>query len=633
MARCLGAALAGLILAQVAQAAPASAYDWILREKIRGGYMSSADLGEGQARMKAVGMNLLMPKFGGLQAPPTEDNIKLLRAWGDSAKANGLHLMPVYNFRGGSTEALLSDRREVSITGETMQRTPCPLDEAFWNRYIIGRAVWLAEHARDLNLDGCIIDPEMYGADHTTFNTPCYCADCLREFAAGLPAGGPAGLRDLAPGDRARWLKDNGLEAQFAQHFVDRIKGFSQTLEQQCHAQAPDFLIGVLLLDYPLLAHKGMAMGLGTETHPVLGFSESTYSSGYEPYVDQQVKTFADMPAHVLFVPGLWQQQFPTENLAEQYYTCAAHSAGYWIYTFESLLEDTSKSPGYSLREPLERYWDAAKVANGELDRLAANPAYASTLKVREFDPPLPVLTMGDIKIEALLAAPEANGGPADSRPLPGPVTTPRLRYRNPLFILGKAGEPVTVRVTNLQLANYKPGTQWAVFAPDGKQISEGHMKVRESQDVTFTPERDGVYLLLAQSGQNSHSLVLLTGQRYAFIASDKQKLTVNGQFGRMYFYVPKGATKFSVFAKADGQAAGRGGKLTVYGPDGKPVAHLEGDLGSETEMPVTVPAGADGRVWCLEVVDLTNDLIVRLSGAVSPYLTPDATKVLTARE
>jgi hypothetical protein len=57
---------------------------------------------------------------------------------------------------------------------------------------------------------------------------------------------------------------------------------------------------------------------------------------------------------------------------------------------------------------------------------------------------------------------------------------------------------------------------------------------------------------------------------------------------------------------------------------------HLEGDLGSETEMAVTVPAEGQGRVWCLSGEDLTNDLTIRFTGGVSPYITPDPTKVLT---
>jgi len=622
------AALSAIMLAApavvLAQTQPAACYDWIAHEKFRGGYLSSADLGEGIARMGQVGMNAVMPKFGGLQAPPTEANVERLRAWGEAARAADLHLLPVFNFRGGETEALLGERREVTIAGYTMERTPCPLDEAFWSRYILGRALFLAEHAQELGLTGAIIDPEMYGADHTGFSGACYCADCLREFleAADQPVPDPF----PEPDQRAAWLEEHGLTAQFQQRFVDRVREFSAQIEQQCHAANPDFLLGVFLLDYPIPFHRAMAMGLGTPTHPVLGFSETTYSTGFTDYVLAQQQTFAQMPAHVLFVPGLWQQQFPSENLAEQYYACAANSAGYWIYTFESLLEDVSRLPGYQLREPDERYWEAMALANGELDQLmASGGTYESTLTVRPFDPPLPVLATGDIEIPALMAAP-------DAEPLSmGPITTPRLRYRNPLFILCTAAEPVAVRVTNVQLANYLPGTGWAVVAPDGTRLVEDHMKVRESTDVEFTPEQDGVYLLVVSSGQNAHTLTMLTNQPCAFSASEQHPLIANGSLGRMYFYVPPGVTGFSVFAKAEGQAAGRGGKLTAYAPDGTPVAHIEGDLGVLTEMPVTVPEGADGRVWCLSAEELSNDLRVYLSPEVPPYLSPDPARVVTA--
>lgn len=614
-----------LMISSVALASPAKCYDWILKERIRGGYLSAANLGPGQARMKAVGMNLLMPKFGGLQAPPTEDNLKLLRGWGESAKVNGLHLMPVFNFRGGETEKILTERREVTAGGQTMQRTPCPLDETFWTRYILGRTLWLAQHAKELGLDGAVLDPEMYGADHTTFSTVCYCDDCLREFltAAGKPVPNP-----LPPAaQRVAWLKENGLENAFLARFIGRVQGFCRTIEEQAHAANPDFVIGVCLLDYSLPFMKGMAMGFGTETHPVLSFSESTYSPGYTEYVQKQQQTFAAMPAHVLLVPGLWQQQFPTENLAEQYYTCAAHSAGYWIYTFESLLEDVSKLPGYQLQEPADKYWEALKAANAELDKLTGDGKYVSTLKVRPFDPPLPVLAFADIPIPALVAAP-------DNKPLTlGPVTVPRLRYRDPLAIIGKAGEPVKIKISNLQLANYMPGTQWAVVGPDGKKLQEGHMKVRDSQEISFTPDRDGVYLLVAESGQNGYSVQLLGSQPNGYFATRQHAFLVNGVFGRVYFYVPAGIDHFSFFVKAEGQGAGRGGKLTVYGPDGKAVAHLEGDLGTRTELKVAVPAEWQGRIWCLAAEDVTNDLSVYFSDDLAAYFSPDSGKVVAVQK
>ena len=134
------------LFSQAAAQTPARCYDWIIRDKIRGGYLSAADLGGGLARMSAVGMNTLMPKFGRLQAPPTASDVRSLRDWGQAARRSGLHLLPVLNFRGGA-EPLLSDRRELTVSGETMKLTPCPLDEEFWNRYIRGRLVYLAEHS------------------------------------------------------------------------------------------------------------------------------------------------------------------------------------------------------------------------------------------------------------------------------------------------------------------------------------------------------------------------------------------------------------------------------------------------------------------------------------------------------
>jgi hypothetical protein len=52
----------------------------------------------------------------------------------------------------------------------------------------------------------------------------------------------------------------------------------------------------------------------------------------------------------------------------------------------------------------------------------------------------------------------------------------------------------------------------------------------------------------------------VLTGQRFAYEASEKQRFTVNGVFGRLYFSVPPGVGSFRFLVKAAGQAPGRGG-------------------------------------------------------------------------
>ncbi|MEI6501611.1 MAG: hypothetical protein WCP21_11385, partial [Armatimonadota bacterium] len=130
----------------------------------------------------------------------------------------------------------------------------------------------------------------------------------------------------------------------------------------------------------------------------------------------------------------------------------------------------------------------------------------------------------------------------------------------------------------------------------------------------------------------NSQRLEVLSGQPNAYLATPKQHLTVNGQLGRLYFYVPKGTGKFKLSVKADGQAAGRGGKLTVYGPDAQAAGHLEGDLGSWTELAVEVSAEGQGRVWCLAVEDISNDLQVYFGENMPGYFSTDPTKVLTTK-
>ena len=52
------------------------------------------------------------------------------------------------------------------------------------------------------------------------------------------------------------------------------------------------------------------------------------------------------------------------------------------------------------LREPADRYWAAMKTANEELNRrVASGGIHVSPLKVRPFDPPLPVVGTADIRI------------------------------------------------------------------------------------------------------------------------------------------------------------------------------------------------------------------------------------------
>jgi hypothetical protein len=369
-----------------------------------------------------------------------------------------------------------------------------------------------------------------------------------------------------------------------------------------------------------------MAKGLGVEKYPVLALSEFTYSIGCTEYIENKRKQFNDMPAHVLLVPGLWISQFPSENFAEQCYGCAQHSSGYWMFTLQSLVGDSKKLPDYAaLEEPADRYWDAIRLADSELDKLvASNGTYESALKVRQFDPRLPPVQFGNVDPKSLTPVNEEKPLSLEKE------SVSQLRGHNPLYIQVRANEPVEVKVSNHQLGKYLPGTRYAVFDADGNLLTEGKMKLGESDVAKWTPKQDGIHVLIATSKSNGYSLQVLTKQPFCFRASENAPLVVNNRLGRLYFFVPKGVNKISLFARAAGQSPGRGGKLAVIAPDGKTAAHLEGDLGAMTELPIEIPEAMQGRVWALTAKDVTNDLHIHLSSKNNTFCVgTDPTRLL----
>jgi hypothetical protein len=145
-----------------------------------------------------------------------------------------------------------------------------------------------------------------------------------------------------------------------------------------------------------------------------------------------------------------------------------------------------------------------------------------------------------------------------------------------------------------------------------------------------WTPDRDGVYVVVATSGSNGYSLQVQTKQPFAFRTSEKQPLHVNGGLGKLYFFVPQGVDKVTLLAVAKGQAPGRGGKLKIIAPDGQVAAKLEGELAS-SKVSVDIPAAMQGRVWALTGADITNDLQISLAPNAVSCLGTDPTRLLQA--
>ena len=202
----------GLVAAGIAAGAGAAAAEpvlaGLLKQRLRGGYMSQG-MTALAPKMHAAGMNLAMPKFGGLASPPSAGDLATLAAWRAACADNQIYLMPVFNFCGGAEAKWCGPfRRYVDAGGVEFLNTPCPVDEGYWSRCIASRFVDLATLAKGTVIAGAIVDLEMYGADFCTYLAPCHCDACFARFLKEKQRQDPV----PAATDRGAWLEANGLK-------------------------------------------------------------------------------------------------------------------------------------------------------------------------------------------------------------------------------------------------------------------------------------------------------------------------------------------------------------------------------------------------------------------------------------
>lgn len=582
------------------EAAIAPSHAWVGAEKIRAGYLGAKDPVETVMRMREAGQNTALIKIGSLSSPPLANELATLSLWATNTRAANIRLIWAFNFAGGF-EKFPEVRRMVNSAGQRLDLTPCPLDAAYWKRNVESRLRFLAGKAREFNVTGAVVDPEMYAADIKMYRSPCYCDECLREFLRSERRELPANA--ALPADRAAWLKVGDAGPRFERFFYNRVRNICREIEVNVHAENPDFMIGLLqsFADIPFFA--AVQDGFGTIERPGLGFSEETYQRGYTSYVADQLRLFEAAGVSLFYVPGLWVGKFPTENLAEQFYGCAQGASGYWVYSIEFLVKDMSAQPKYALPEPVELYWMAIREANRELERYQKSDGrHVSALRVRPFTPPPPVVVVSDFKLAAMTAV---SGGELAARI---PELAPTLRYRGGMNIIARRAVPVRLRLM-VKKAGAEDKTWFGVMAPDGRKLFQGAATPGETREIQWVPETDGAFAFVADSGPNTLQVSVLSGQPYGMHATKQHPLRVNGTLGRLYFYVPKGISKTALYLKAAGHRPGRGGRIVIYSPDGEVAARFSGDMGSIVEFPIGFPREMQGKIWVLTGQDVTNDL------------------------
>jgi hypothetical protein len=456
--------------------------------RMRGAYLAVEDI-RLVAPAAEAGMDTLLVGLHKVKAPLDADLRGQVVRWAAECQKHGLAFWPSFAYFGAYEVPWIGAyRRYVDGDGQRYDHTPCPLDAGFWQRSVEARCLALAELSRDCPIAGIALDTEMYAADKGGVSQTCYCGDCI---ARTLRAAG----RDVAPPypeRRRAWLTEIALLDAHFQTMREALRALAEHTRDRVAQVAPDLLLGAFNIDEAVPPMQGILLGWGQPGRPVYAFSEATYVPGYTPYVPQTQQRLERLGAQARMIVGVWQSKFPARVLAAQLYECARNSAGYWVYTFE-----TFDRPGYCpLPDKAEDYWAAMRRANEELDRLARDPDYVTSLKIEPFL--LPIAPLSTRGVERLSLKPLL---PATEQALP----PAQWRKNNILYVYATAGRRTSLSVRLMPGASSHEGGQYVLVSPDGRVLARSDLLEADTPvAVEFDAEQTGVYAIAIGAGWGS---------------------------------------------------------------------------------------------------------------------------------
>ena len=588
---------------------------WIDEHNIRGAYDYSSADDEDLAKMAAHGVNTLLVYYGFDVDKP--EAIAALDQQADWCADLGLHLFPSIHLCGDDRELrylVPGGRCYVAGDGTALTRTPCPIDPDFWYMAVTRRAEMIARHSLHHQIDGFILDPEMYGADDANFPGYCYCEYCFREFLGhrGLSVEEPA------PAERVSWLQQQELQESYESWKKEQAEALARSTEQAVHAINPDLIMGGLMLDGRTWYEDAWARGFGTAQMPVIAFSENTYGTGATAYLGRVVPYFEQIGAHALLCPGLWIHQFPPEDIAAQLFYMAQDSIGYWVFTTLSLRCPPEEiGSHYGLPEPHDPYWNALRLASDELNR--------QEWEGKEFVPTLQLVHRQDAPGEALAAV--GLLGPAQVELCPlvpeghvaGRTGEPSLlRGQAVYYVLASAGQNITGRLRSSPAGDLPQVPVYGLIAPGGEILAEGLLPLGEVVSLNLVAPETGLYKL-ALTGRHLFSVALNMPH---VVLSITEEVTVYGPDPpRMYFYVPAEVEQFRL--EVGTPYVGEQARLLVWAPSGGEAANVQTFERVPGQAKLYPSPEQRGKVWSLQILPADHGAFYRGNLTWDPQLPP----------
>ncbi len=231
---------------------------------------------------------------------------------------------------------------------------PCTLSDEYCNKQLIERAKLIASYPE---IDGIILDFEMYSGGNSAYTSKCMCDDCWNKY---LTAKGHRGeWTKVVAENRSEYLKNNGKHSEYTEWFEGEVTKMFAGVRKAIHGINPDIIIGYFP-SYEWI--PGMTKGLGTPEKPVLVASENEYwGSLADTKLKMQAINSSD-EIHAIYCPGLYPGYgaLSPQRLEEKITQAAPTTAGYWMYDTTTL-------------EVNEAYYAAVEKANKQLDEEIAS--------------------------------------------------------------------------------------------------------------------------------------------------------------------------------------------------------------------------------------------------------------------
>ena len=214
-----------------------------------------------------------------------------------------------------------------------------------------------------------------------------------------------------------------------------------------------------------------------------------------------------------------------------------------------------------------------------------------------------------------------------------------RLFFEKALYCFAaEAGESLALPFT--PFPDHTLDGYWRLrSAGTGEVLEAGDVRAgpRESAEVRLQIPRKGLYLLDPGGGYKKGGRIGFDRRHLVVEASPKSEFAAlftgtPPEGGPLFFFVPRGTEMFVLRVLA---STSHESDVRFFGPDGRLVSeHLRlvtgSDLSLPVDVPVTVPAGAEG-IWAF-TISRSPRATIQLRG-VPPYLARHPGELLTSRE